>query len=322
MDSPERRLRRLPREVPAGRRGQELLRAEDVQPLRALAVRPGVPGRRDLRVAGRRRAGRQELLPRLPLLRAGLPLRLPLHRPAHLDRGQVHALLPPHHARAHHRLLRDLPHRGAGARRPEGPQGPDPRVPAHAQGPGAQAADGHRVEGLLQRLARSERAARMPGLERGAGTSGPIGRAIASDGASARRRGLHVPERDGAPVEHPDRALSLHHRPGRGRLHPGLARARVPGRGGQADLPAGAAHGARVPAGGAAAAAAPPRPPRALARDVPDAAHLVGDGDVRLRLPLVPDGGAGARDLARLPARDRAAARAPRPGRCATSTAC
>ena len=64
------------------RRRQELLRAEAVQPLRALAVRAGLPGGRDLREPGRRGAGRQELLPRLPLLRAGLPVRLPLHRPA------------------------------------------------------------------------------------------------------------------------------------------------------------------------------------------------------------------------------------------------
>ena len=42
---------------------------------------------------------------------------------------------------------------------------------------------------------------------------------------------------------------------------------------GQADLPAGAAHRARLPARGAAAAAAAPRPPRAVVRDVPHAAH-------------------------------------------------
>ena len=47
----------------------------------------------------------------------------------------------------------------------------------------------------------------------------------------------------------------------------------------------------------------------------------LGDGDVRLRLPLVPDGGAAARDLARLPARHRAARAQPRAGRCASSTA-
>ncbi|MCK7574643.1 MAG: 4Fe-4S binding protein [Chromatiales bacterium] len=41
----------------------------------------------------------------------------------------------------------------------------------------------------------------------------------------------------------------------------------------QADLPPGAADRAGLPAGGAAAAAAAPRPPRAVARDVPDAAH-------------------------------------------------
>ena len=83
--------------------------------------------------------------------------------------------------------------------------------------------------------------------------------------------------------------------------------------GGQADLPARAAHRAGVPARRAAAAAAAPRPPRAVARDVPDAAHRLGDGDVRVRLPLVPDGRARARDLARLPQGHRAdVARSPR----------
>ena len=53
--------------------------------------------------------------------------------------------------------------------------------------------------------------------------------------------------------------------------------------------------------------------PGALAGDVPDAAHLVGHGHVRLRLPVVPDGGAGAGDLAGLPPRHRAAVADPPP---------
>ena len=52
-----------------------------------------------------------ELLPRLPLLRAGVPVRLPLHRPADAHRRQVHALLPPHHEGADDGVLRDLPDR-------------------------------------------------------------------------------------------------------------------------------------------------------------------------------------------------------------------
>ena len=64
---------------------------------------------------------RQGLLPWLPLLRAGLPLRLPLHRPPHEHRRQVHAVLPPDHQGAHHRVLRGLPHRSAAARRPQEP---------------------------------------------------------------------------------------------------------------------------------------------------------------------------------------------------------
>jgi Ni/Fe-hydrogenase subunit HybB-like protein len=46
-------------------------------------------------------------------------------------------------------------------------------------------------------------------------------------------------------------------------------------------------------------------PSGALAGDVLHAAPLLGHGDVRLRLPLVPDGGPGSRDLARLPRRYR-----------------
>ena len=98
---------------------------------------------------------------------------------------------------------------------------------------------------------------------------------------------------------------------------------RVFQRGGrEAHLPPGAADRARVPAGGAAAAAAAPRAPGALARDVPDAPHHLGHGHVRLRLPLVPDGRAAARDLARLPPGHRAAGRRPRRARCGWSTGC
>ena len=107
-------------------------------------------------------------------------------------------------------------------------------------------------------------------------------------------------------MEHPHRALSVHHRPRRRRLHPGFAAAGVQGGGGEADLPAGAAHRARLHAGGAAAPAAPSRPSRALLRDVHHPAPDLGDGDVRLRLPLVSAGGAGDRNLARVPAAHRA----------------
>ena len=98
----------------------------------------------------------------------------------------------------------------------------------------------------------------------------------------------------------------VHHRAGGGRVHPRVARARLQRVGGAADLPAGAAHGAGVPARRAAAAADAPRPSRALVRDVHHAASRVGHGDVRLRLPLVPDGRARARDLVRLPQGPRA----------------
>ena len=61
--------------------------------------------------SGRRGAGGPEILPGLPLLRAGLPVRLPLHSSREERRGQVHALLPPDHEGTDDRLLRSLPDR-------------------------------------------------------------------------------------------------------------------------------------------------------------------------------------------------------------------
>src|SRR5262249_60792434 len=84
------------------------------------------------------------------------------------------------------------------------------------------------------------------------------------------------------------------------------ARARVQRTGRAADLPARAADRALVPARRPAAAATAPGPPGAVVRDVPDAAPHVGDGDVRVRVSVVPDGGAARRDLARLPQGARA----------------
>ena len=65
----------------------------------------------------------KDALPRLPLLRAGVPVRLPLHRPADAHGRQVHALLSPHHEGPDHRVLRGVPDRRAAARRPEEPEG-------------------------------------------------------------------------------------------------------------------------------------------------------------------------------------------------------
>ena len=105
-------------------------------------------------------------------------------------------------------VRRDLSDRRAAARGSQEPEGSDPRVPAHAQGAGAQAADGDRREGLLQRARRL----------------GPVARRRTGD---ARRRRLHVSERGRAPVERPDRPLPVHHRARRRRVHPRVARARV-----------------------------------------------------------------------------------------------
>ena len=67
-------------------------------------------------VSSRRRgAGGSEVLPRLRLLRAGLPVRMPLHSSGEEGRGQVHALLPPHHQGTDDGVLRELarPARGS-----------------------------------------------------------------------------------------------------------------------------------------------------------------------------------------------------------------
>ena len=63
-------------EIQRGR--QILFRPEIVQPLRELALLPGLPDGRHLPFPGWRRPGGPELLHRLPLLHPGLPLRLPV----------------------------------------------------------------------------------------------------------------------------------------------------------------------------------------------------------------------------------------------------
>ena len=55
--------------------GKGFLRAQAVQPLHPSGLRAGVPDRRHLQDQGRRGADRPRVLHRLPLLRAGLPLR-------------------------------------------------------------------------------------------------------------------------------------------------------------------------------------------------------------------------------------------------------
>ena len=50
----------------------------------------------------------QTVLPGLPLLHPGLPVRLPLPESRDEDGLEVHALLPPHHQGTDYRVLRDL----------------------------------------------------------------------------------------------------------------------------------------------------------------------------------------------------------------------
>lgn len=66
-----------------------------------------------------RGAGGRKILSGLPLLRAGLSLRLPLCPSGKESRAEVYALLSPHHQRTHHRLLRGLSYGRAPACRPE-----------------------------------------------------------------------------------------------------------------------------------------------------------------------------------------------------------
>ena len=270
----QRRLRRVPRRRTARRRRQELLRAEALQPLRALAVRPGLPGGRHLREPGRRGAGGQDLLPRLPLLRAGLPVRLPLHRPADAHRGQVHALLPPHHQGPDHGVLRDLPDRGAAARRPQEPRGPDPRVPAHAQGAGAEAADGDRLQGLLQRPRRRR-------CDRGTDMETIL----------QQVQGFMYPNEVELQWSDPDRALPVHHRAG-GRAPSSWPRSSASSTSRRSSRPTAWRCSRRWRScwWRRCRSSSTSGHPERSSRDVPDAAHHLGDGDVRLRLPLVPDG--------------------------------
>ena len=93
-----------------------------LQPLRALALHAGLPGRRHLRRPGRRGAGGQELLHRLRFLHPGLPLRMPLFQSGNAHRRQVHPVLPSDHARSQAGVRGDLPVAGPDFRRPEKPR--------------------------------------------------------------------------------------------------------------------------------------------------------------------------------------------------------
>ncbi len=130
------------------------------------------------------------------------------------------------------------------------PEGSDSRVFEDSQRAGAEAAPGHGREALLQRP----------------GRFGAIGGA-----KRCRFEGFMYPNEVELAVEHPDRPVPVRHGPGGGRIHSGVARARLPRRGREAHLSAGVADRASVSAGGAAAAATASGTSRALVRNVPDA---------------------------------------------------
>ena len=77
VESPNGGDRRFP-DPPRQATVKSFLRSQTVQSLRGFALRAGVPGGRDLRQPGWRGAGGSELLPGLPLLRAGVPVWVPL----------------------------------------------------------------------------------------------------------------------------------------------------------------------------------------------------------------------------------------------------
>ena len=72
-----------------------------------------------------------KILPRLPLLCAGLSVRMPLHSSQDKYRREMHALLSPHHQGAHDCVLRSLPDGSTATGGLEESQRSDPRVPAH-----------------------------------------------------------------------------------------------------------------------------------------------------------------------------------------------
>ena len=134
-----------------GRRWQVLFRTQALQPLRGLAVHAGVPGGRDLRHARRRSAGGSEVLPGMRVLRAGLPVRLPLYPSGKEGGRQVHALLPPDHQGPDHGMLRELPDGRAATGGFEESQRSHSRIPEDPQRADSEAADGYGRQGLLQR---------------------------------------------------------------------------------------------------------------------------------------------------------------------------
>jgi len=240
---------------------------------------------RHLRQPRRSRPGGQDLLSWLPLLRAGVPVRLSIHRPTDHDCRQVFASATSDHEGPHHRLLRDLSHRRAHCWGPERPEGfPSTRscVPI-------------KIQVLKPQMATGAKAY-YNGLD-GSGTIGG-GHGV----VDPRRRRVHVSQRDRVAVEHPDRALPVHHRPGGRRVH-----SRVPG----ARVPMSRKCGRRIalpfsprwpscwwpPYPSSCTSATPSAPSRCYF----DPAHQFLPWPCSVSLPLVSDGRAGPGDLARLP---------------------
>src|ERR1039458_9669752 len=104
-------------------------------------------------------------------------------------------------------------------------------------------------------------------------------------------------------MEHSDRAVSLHHGLGGWGVHHGVPGARLQCKGARAGVSAVAADGVFVSAVRAIAAAVSSRASGTLPGGDDDAAPDFADGNLRLRLCVVPNGGAAAGAVVRLPAR-------------------
>src|ERR1035441_1621016 len=119
--------------------------------MRGVSLYAGVPGGRHLCNAGWGGDGGPEVLPGLRVLRAGLPVRVQVYPSGEACGRQVHALLSPDYQGTDNGVLRNLPDRGTPACGLEESERSDSRVSEDTQRAGAEAADGNRREGLLQR---------------------------------------------------------------------------------------------------------------------------------------------------------------------------
>ncbi len=182
----------------------DVLHAPHLQPLHVRRLPLGLPAPVDLQAAGGRdRPARPDPLPRLPRVRAGLPVQEGVLQRRDAGVREVHRLLPGRGGRAadavHHHLHREDPaaglHHDARQAEPREPAGlPDPRGEDRAAAlPAVRSRAGHllhpagpRAAGLPPALRRLRGGVRREGLGDGPGTP---------PGADARQAGVGRPAR-------------------------------------------------------------------------------------------------------------------------------